>query len=266
MIRKKRALYFFIGLMLSLQACNLPGSQPSQTDLAATITAQALFIQNGQGLSQPAPLASTSNPAFTPTPEFTPTITQTSTPSVTSVTVSENTNCRTGPGTAYGITSALLIGETAEVVGKNTPTNYWIIKTPGDPGSTCWLWGKYATVTGNIAALPEIPIPPTPTPSPTPTLAPPAPVKNLTDAKACIPLPGPLFQYGGAITWEDKSDNEDGFNIYMNGGLFGTVGPNTLAFPLPGIPFPPGTPLTMGVEAFNAAGKSVMKQVIITCP
>ena len=45
-------------------------------------------------------------------------------------------------------------GATAEVVGKDTSSNYWIIQTP--TGGTCWLWGAYATVQGNVAALAEM--------------------------------------------------------------------------------------------------------------
>jgi hypothetical protein len=83
------------------------------------------------------------------------------------VTVSENTNCRTGPSAAYDLVGALLIGESAKVVGKNTSTNYWIIENP-DGNGFCWLWGRYASVTGNTDILPEM----TPPPEPTATLVP----------------------------------------------------------------------------------------------
>jgi uncharacterized protein YgiM (DUF1202 family) len=84
------------------------------------------------------------------------------------VTVSVNTNCRTGPGVIYDLVGGLLVGEEAVVVGKFTLTNYWIINNP-DSSGTCWLWGQYATVTGNTAGLPEYAQPPTPTPTFTPT-------------------------------------------------------------------------------------------------
>jgi hypothetical protein len=64
----------------------------------------------------------------------------------------------------------LQVGEQAEVVGKNTVANYWVIKNP-DASGTCWLWGMYATVEGDTTNLPEITPPPTPT-SPPPTTVP----------------------------------------------------------------------------------------------
>jgi hypothetical protein len=256
-MNKKRQFTFLLMIMfVVLQACNLPNSAPQEPDLALTVTAQALLLQSGT------PALNTDTPA----PQFTATITLTPTPGVPTVTVSQNTNCRTGPGTQYGIVGALLIGETAEVVGKNSSVpNYWVIKTPNGSG-TCWLWGEYATVSGNTANLPEITVPPTPTPTATPTLAPPAPVSDLAAAKICIPLVNPNYQYGGTLTWKDQSNNEAGFNIYYNGGLFGTVGANVTSYPIPPIVFPAGVPMTLDVEAYNDAGKSAKKQVIVICP
>jgi hypothetical protein len=256
MNKKRQLTFLFCIIFIALQACNLPSSAPQEPDLAATVTAQALLLQSGT------PALSTN----TLTPEFTPTITLTPTPGIPTVTVSQNTNCRSGPSTQYSIVSALVVGETAEIVGKNSSVpNYWVIKTPHGDG-TCWLWGEYATVSGNTANLPEITVPPTPTPSPTPTLAPPAPVADLAAAKVCVPLVNPNYQYAGTIVWKDKSDNEKGFNIYFNGALFGSVGPDVTSHPIPPLVFPAGTPMTLEVEAFNDAGKSAKKQVIVICP
>jgi hypothetical protein len=83
----------------------------------------------------------------------------------------------------------------------------------------------------------------------------------------CIPVPpGAVFQYTGTLTWEDNADNEDGYNVYMNGGLFLSLPANSTVAPLPGIPLAAGTPLKMGVESFNSAGKSAMKTVDFICP
>ncbi len=43
---------------------------------------------------------------------------------------------------------------------------------PNDPNTKCWLYGKYATLSGNSAALPVATMHPTPTPTYTPTPAP----------------------------------------------------------------------------------------------
>ncbi len=96
----------------------------------------------------------TKMPEFTFTPSLTPTPIFTLTPSVPMVSVSLPTNCRSGPGTAYDILGLLNAGESAEVVGRNTSSDNWIIRLPYNPAITCWLWGQYATVVGNTSGLP----------------------------------------------------------------------------------------------------------------
>lgn len=263
MMRKKLPLLLLhLLLVAAISACNLPGGEPEGTptpDLALTLTA----------LSEPQEAAPTPEiPVDTATPEFTPLPGDTPTPSVPTVSVSTNTNCRTGPSTQYDLVGGLNVGQTAEVVGKSTSTGYWIIRTPG--GGTCWLWGNYATVSGNVAGLPEYQIPPTPTPTKTatptatPTLAVPAAVDNVTMDMTC-----PNAVHSGTVKWEDKSNNEDGFNIYANGVLLASIPANSTSYDVaaaPGGPFMPGFASLFEVEAFNAAGKSAKKGVSKGCP
>lgn len=275
MSRLNKSLSLLVVITFVILACNLPVAQPagiSSTEYQnyiATLTAQAALIQPSPG-SQPTlsgPNQTSAAPVQTPltdTPASTPTITLTPSPTIPMASVSLDTNCRTGPSKEYDYLGALLAGETAEVVGKNTETGYWIIKNP-DGSGTCWLWGQYATVSGNTSGLQEYAIPATPTPSPTPTLAPPKPPKNVTANRVCVPI-GVQFQLTGALTWEDKADNEDGYNVYMNGALFVSLPANSTVTALPAIPLAAGVPITMGVESFNAAGKSALKTVVIVCP
>lgn len=100
--------------------------------------------------------------ADTPT-VLTPTEANTPTPTIPMAAVNRGTNCRSGPGTEYDIIGELLVGQQAEVVGVFPDWDYWIIKNPGKVGD-CWLWGEYATVTGETAGLPRFTPPPTPTP------------------------------------------------------------------------------------------------------
>jgi hypothetical protein len=76
------------------------------------------------------------------------------------------TNCRVGPGRVYDRVGALLVGQVSEVVGRDFTGNYWYIRNPNQLNDYCWLWGEYATVTGNLAVLPQFTPPPTPTPMP----------------------------------------------------------------------------------------------------
>jgi hypothetical protein len=82
------------------------------------------------------------------------------------ISVSVATNCRVGPGKIYDRVGALLVGEVAEVYGRTSDGTYWYIRNPNSSGGFCWLWGQYATLSGNIGALPIYTPPPTPTPMP----------------------------------------------------------------------------------------------------
>ncbi len=259
MSRSKKILFAMTALIMII-ACNMPGVQPAAAtpDYVATITAQAQLLQ--PSLAPQVDIVNTSTPElpviiFTDTP--TPTITFTATPGIPMVSVSADTNCRRGPGKEYDNVGALLINQSAEIVGKSTPTGYWIIKNPERDG-TCWLWGTYAIVTGDISSLPEIPIPPTPTPS-----IPEAP-KGLTASKICF-FNGVTYDLGGSIAWND-GPNESGYNVYFLGAVFATLPANTTTTALPHVLIVPGGSIKLSVEAFNSAGKSAKKSIEIFCP
>ena len=257
-MRPKRVLLAVNALLVAILACNLPGGQGTPTptptagaDLAATITAQALTLQVATATAAP--------------PSETPTITPTSTPSVPQVSVSSATNCRTGPSTAFDWLYGLDPGKTAEVVGKNTPSGYWIIKYPG---GTCWLWGQYATVSGDTSGLTEYPMPATPTPSK------PAAPTDFQATAACSPIPATLtFSVHVTLAWADAATNEEGYRIFRNDALLATLGPNATSFAddttLPVAPavFPPvpGPSIKYGIQAFNGAGASATKEKSINC-
>lgn len=261
MLSKRKNLFLYAFLVIILTACNLPTGNGTETeevsDLALTVTAQAVLLQNSP------------TPEFTATPQFTGTPELTATPSIPQVSVSTNTNCRTGPGVVYDLLGGLNVGQIAEVVGKNSSTGYWIIKLPGS-NTICWLFPQHATVSGNTANLPEYPVPPTPTPTKTSTptatatVAPPAAVSNLVAAKACVPILFPNYQFGGVITWVDNSNNEDGFKIYLGNALHGTIAANVTNYPIP--PVVSAVPISMSVEAYNAGGSSTKVNVVIACP
>ncbi|HSL28568.1 MAG TPA: hypothetical protein VK900_05160 [Anaerolineales bacterium] len=108
---------------------------------------------------QPTPTATA---LVLPSPVFTPTA---GTPQIRVVIP---TNCRLGPGVAYDRVGGLQPGQVAEIVGRHAERNYWIIREP-NRNVICWLWGEYATVTGDVSTLPFYTAPPTPTPLPTAT-------------------------------------------------------------------------------------------------
>lgn len=152
-------------LLLTVLSCNLPASVQAPAATHPEPTRSSLQASIAAPVASEVP-ARTETPSDTPPPSLTPSVTSTLTPSVVTVSVSGNTNCRTGPGTVYDLLDSLLMGQTAEVVGRDAEGLNWVIKMPSNPARTCWLWGRYATLSGNSEALPIVEPPPTPTPAP----------------------------------------------------------------------------------------------------
>jgi len=172
MKKQKTFLYLSAIVMIIIQACNLPSSAPTEEavdPLAAaqeTITALAQTQEAEPAIPTDTPQPTfTSLPTLSPTPEFTATSAFTSTPTFAYVTLSEATNCRVGPGTAFLLIDTFLVGQTIEVVGKHPFDNYWYVRSPNNPNVYCWLWGFYATG-GNLNNVPVLTPPPSPTPAP----------------------------------------------------------------------------------------------------
>lgn len=259
MISKKLFPVFIVLLAASL-ACNLPagGLPTAAAGPASSPTSQVLVEVPVTGVTETPTSVPSPTATFTQMP--TATIALTPTSAVPMVSVSENTNCRVGPGVVYDLVGALLVGEQAVVVGKYTAGNYWIINNPNGSG-TCWLWGQYATVTGNTVGLPEYAPPPTPTPQP------PAPPKNFELVKQCIPLPGPPLQFNMIVIlkWEDQADNETGYKFFINDSYFKTLDADSTQAGY-AIILPPGAAFKFGIEAFNSAGSSARKSGNASCP
>ncbi len=166
-------------LVASGLACNLSTSSPTdepaeqaETAIAGTVAARMAASAVSEATEVDAvataePPALESSPTLPPA-QATATLAEPSTPEIPMVSVSVNTNCRTGPGRSYDYRGALLVGETEEIVALSTVPNYWYITNPDQPGDFCYLWGRYAVVVGDTQALPEF----TPLPSPTPTITP----------------------------------------------------------------------------------------------
>ncbi|MCX6039205.1 MAG: hypothetical protein NTW99_15240 [Chloroflexi bacterium] len=207
--KKLIAISASVFLML-VSACNMPGgpavvsgtNQDSTAAIqtrAAEIVASTAAVQTALANAVASTLTAmaTNTPAFTFTPSLTPTPTFTLTPEVPMVSVSVQTNCRSGPGPAYDILGLVNVGQNAEVVGRNASSDTWVIKLPSNPAITCWLWGYYATVVGNTAGLPIVTPPPTPTPAASFNVI-------YSSTTVCGVLYGIKFQItnNGSVTWE----------------------------------------------------------------
>ena len=250
-MQPKRALVAVHLLLLAVLACNLQAGPGSQPDLPGTITAQA--------------------PADAAGP---PTATAVS---GVEVSVTSDTNCRTGPSQAFDRVFVVSPGQKFKVVGKNTPTNYWIIENPA--GGTCWLWGRYAVLTGDTSILLEYPSPATPaanytnTPKPTRTPEQPAtPTEPAAPAgpsgmaferqcEAYIANDGitPRWREEISLSWQDNASDETGYRMYRNNSPLPDLPPGPMAYHFTEN-YNQGTGGTLfiafRVEAFNNYGSS----------
>ena len=118
--------------------------------------------------------APAADPTDTATPTQIATETLTPTPETPTITLSQNTNCRTGPAAAYGFVTTVNAGVPMEVIGlpaDPTVSEYVVVKNPNGVGN-CWMWLRYADKSDFSAfGLQIYNTPPTPTPtfSPTPS-------------------------------------------------------------------------------------------------
>lgn len=153
---------------LFLQACGAVNSAAAiQTGVAQTL--QIAELQTAAAGGGQVQASATAQAQVTDTPQDTPTITLTSTSSIPFVTVSENTNCRTGPSSNYGLVTTITTNQQVEVLKTYNGANYVVVRNPNGSGD-CWLWLEYASPT-NFSSynLPVATQPPTPTPTFTPT-------------------------------------------------------------------------------------------------
>ena len=174
-MRKSTPILLSVTVLLIVSlSCALPSSAPTQdiNSILGTAIMQTMVSALTQTAQVIVPVdvgqtyTATFTPIFTPTETLTPSPVFTSTAVIPQVNVSVATNCRVGPGKVYDRVGALLVGQVADVVGRDATGSYWYIHNPNQSNGFCWLWGEYATVTGNFAALPMFTPPPTPTPMP----------------------------------------------------------------------------------------------------
>ena len=133
-----------------LLACNFPMFAPATP---SPIPSEPSITPTGTPIVIPA----TSTPAVLPTAA--PTVVPTpSTPQVTPVSV--NVNCRSGPDVAYDAVSALLFGNTTQVVGRLADSSWWYVHDPSNPGGFCWIAAGVVTIAGPIAGIPVVAPPP----------------------------------------------------------------------------------------------------------
>jgi len=140
-----------------------PGTPAFTSTSAVVMASTESLLPEARPTSSPTVTASASP---TPTYTATPTMTMTPTPPAPMASFLQNSHCRKGPGTDYGIVTSLFQGATALIEGRNQDSSWWWIRLPESRGH-CWVWSGLVETSGNLSGLPLIAAPPLPEPSPT---------------------------------------------------------------------------------------------------
>ena len=173
MLNKHPFLKFITMLLVASLACVLPGaSAPApvmdQNAINTSIAQDIAARQTEAVLANPPTTTFTTTPeipTLTLEPTVSPTLDVTATLETPMISVSTDTNCRVGPGAIFQRVGILLVGETAEIIGREPKGEFWYIRNPDAESSGaeyCWVWGEYATVTGNTLPLLFLSPPPPP--------------------------------------------------------------------------------------------------------
>jgi hypothetical protein len=182
--------------------------------------------------------------------------TQTVTPTYSKpmASVSDVTNCRTGPGKSYERVTQIFPTDQVEIVGFFSP-NYWIVRTSsGD----CWLSGEFTTPVGSLISVPTV-------------TAPPTPKGGAPEAATFLSKDGWTFSCYGpgqadiTLNWNDKSETETGYKILRNDEVITELPPNSTRFSET-ILLNSGQSVTYKIRAYNQIGETDSSPVEITCP
>jgi hypothetical protein len=247
-------IFLLIIFLAIIPGCTLPGGEQAA---AAPTTSGQLETMVAMTLAAftPSPAPVTETPAVllpSPTKVVTASATVTPTFSTPMLTISEDTNCRSGPGQSYQVLTVLRPGTKVEVTGRYQNNSYWVIKMPNS-SSECWMWGEFATPEGSYASMPEM------TPPATATAAPPAPPRAINYDFFCT-----FTDVTVNMTWTDMAFNEQGYRIYRNTQVIVELPANATAY-TDVAPSSSGAGFTYMVEAYNASGTG-QASITFNCP
>ena len=171
----KKQIIGMITIMLLILASGCT-STVATPDLAATIAVNVAVEQTLAAIHTQTSLTEVAyqqqHPTETPTPSPTPTSAYTATPDKVTLILSKDTYCRNGIFTKSPFVALMTTGQTYDVLAVDPNNEAYYVVEPNHTFTYCWLWGEFATVSGNAANLPVYTPQPLPTPTYTPTVGP----------------------------------------------------------------------------------------------
>lgn len=140
------------------QKALIPGGWTHPTTLTSVVTLSEI-IQNGSSITG---LNFGWDYQFLPEVGGTPLPVPSSTaaPQGTVFIVDTAANCRSGPGTVYGIVTSFPVGTTLTIVGRNENNSWWYVAVSST--QNCWISNVTGHTSGNTSGVPFVAAPPTP--------------------------------------------------------------------------------------------------------
>jgi hypothetical protein len=152
----------------------------------------------------------------------------------------------------------LQAGEKAEIIGQSS--GFWLVKTAD--GSECWVAEQGVTTEGDIAMVPSVEAPPTPAPV---APAPPAYVQTIGAICSVDRSVRPIKYINQFhLSWQDMSNNEDGFRVYRDGNRVAEVAADRTDVVDEVIAQNNRTHVYY-VTAYNAVGETKSEPIALTC-
>ena len=178
MMKKQGSLYrimrflFPVVLMASCTSSSEPGipmEVPTETQTESLPTPTYTDIPP-TSTDTPEPTF-TSTSTATETPMSTSTITPSFTPEPAILTLTKDSVCMTGASWNHSVHHYVNSGSEYSILGQLINRSWWLVGAQDE--QSCWVFGEYASVSGNIQAVPVMT--PPPLPSETPTVTPETP-------------------------------------------------------------------------------------------
>lgn len=234
---RREILFVVIVLILSVLACNLPGSNTEASGSASQPEASpgVTFIVVVENTSTPMP-TDTLVPE-TATPQTPP-----------KLTLTKNTNCRLGPSTFYVIIDQIASGKELPVIGRSEDNEWW--EVVNDTGHECWVFMENATPNQDFSSLVIGEAPPLPG----------IPLNFYVTDQQCLSA---QKKFSVTLSWS-SGGGETGFRIYRDGSRLSELKPNRFNFKDTNAPY--NKNIVYEIESVNENGTSQRStQIVSAC-
>ncbi|MCK6585823.1 MAG: SH3 domain-containing protein [Anaerolineales bacterium] len=223
-MKTRREFAIGIILILSILACNVPGStdggeNPAQPSPGVTFV---VVVEN----------TPTTAPTDTPIP---PTATQSIPPELT---LSKNSNCRLGPSTFYNIVDQIASGKELPVIGRSEDNEWW--QVVNDTGRECWIFFDNATPNQDFSSLSIGEAPPLPG----------IPLNFFVVDQQCLSA---QKKFSVTLSWS-SGGGETSFRVFRDGKQVIELKPTKFTYKDPAAPY--NKNVTYEIESVNANGTS----------